>query len=441
MTGIPTTISPPQHDRYVAAVCKLIRVSPTFFLLSSSLCLPFSHFLPHPHSLLLPHTPSYSLVPSLPHVPSLSLSFDYPFPNPQGFQGLSQLFRGIWRSVIFHFDDGLAFVINGTLWMGPPLIVVALGRERIFGFIARRFDRKRATLDGAVIASILDKTQIAVGQSWWIHHGKNNPAFHDHRANWQEGNVVAVSQKQFGVVTSVEEAEGKDRSFDSKKSSFLAKRTGPSSSTVSPMDSIKVHWIKSSRSALNSVELLEGARETLTLLEGADLTKELMSTNKSNSDDNAPSMVRSLKDKEKIDYFMSHSWSDAFADKWAAIESVKGTFEAKHGRLPTFWLDKVCIDQRNVDDGLKLLVINVMSCDKILVLCGKTYIHRLWCVLELFMIFCFADDSNEEEVFSRIQMVPIVEEGENEEDILDSFLDFKLEDAHVSCRTLGNRCD
>ena len=130
--------------------------------------------------------------------------------------------------------------------------------------------------------------------------------------------------------------------------------------------------------------------------------------------------------------FRRHERHDDAKAKFAILDLAMQQFKAKYNREATFWLDKVCIDQRNIDDGLKLLVINVMSCDKILVLCGKTYIHRLWCVLELFMIFCFADDSNEEEVFSRIKMVPIVEEGENEEDILDSFLHFKLEDAHVS---------
>ena len=35
------------------------------------------------------------------------------------------------------------------------------------------------------------------------------------------------------------------------------------------------------------------------------------------------------------------------------------------GREPTFWLDKVCIDQANISDGLKVLPINVMACKQV----------------------------------------------------------------------------
>jgi len=47
-------------------------------------------------------------------------------------------------------------------------------------------------------------------------------------------------------------------------------------------------------------------------------------------------------------------------------------------RHPTFWLDKVCIDQDNIIDGLKVLPINVTASHRMLVLCGKSYASRLW---------------------------------------------------------------
>ena len=51
--------------------------------------------------------------------------------------------------------------------------------------------------------------------------------------------------------------------------------------------------------------------------------------------------------------------------------------------------DKVCIDQNNIRDGLKVLPVNVMACNKMLVLCGETYVQRLWCAWELFTLFSF----------------------------------------------------
>ena len=71
-----------------------------------------------------------------------------------------------------------------------------------------------------------------------------------------------------------------------------------------------------------------------------------------------------------------------------------------------------------------------MSCRKLLVACGKTYIQRLWCVLELFMIFAFADETNEEEMMNRIVLVPIEEEGVDLDYICQSFANFNLDNAH-----------
>jgi len=56
---------------------------------------------------------------------------------------------------------------------------------------------------------------------------------------------------------------------------------------------------------------------------------------------------------------------------------------------PTFWLDAVCFDQSNISDSLKVLPVNIMHCDKVLVLCGETYARRLWCVWELYTVFAF----------------------------------------------------
>merc|ERR1711974_80193 len=66
-------------------------------------------------------------------------------------------------------------------------------------------------------------------------------------------------------------------------------------------------------------------------------------------------------------------------------------FAIRHQREPTFWLDKVCIDQSNLIDGLKALPINVMACSQMLMLHGPSYQHRLWCVWELFSLMAFAD--------------------------------------------------
>ena len=75
---------------------------------------------------------------------------------------------------------------------------------------------------------------------------------------------------------------------------------------------------------------------------------------------------------------MSHSWYDDPNAKIAMLSNLANNFQREKGRFPTFWLDKVCIDQNKIKDGLKVLPINVMACKKMLVLAGPTYPKRLW---------------------------------------------------------------
>jgi len=77
--------------------------------------------------------------------------------------------------------------------------------------------------------------------------------------------------------------------------------------------------------------------------------------------------------------------------------------------VPTFWLDKVCIDQSNIADGLRVLPVNVMACNRVMVLCGHTYQHRLWCIWELFTLLAFA---RLDQAVGRLLLMPLKQSGE-----------------------------
>jgi hypothetical protein len=95
--------------------------------------------------------------------------------------------------------------------------------------------------------------------------------------------------------------------------------------------------------------------------------------------------------EKKIDFFMSHSWSDTDGHaKYCALEAVATAFRRDTGRWPTFWLDCVCFDQADLSNSLRVLPVNIQACDRVLVLCGETYCTRLWCVWELYIVFAFA---------------------------------------------------
>lgn len=81
----------------------------------------------------------------------------------------------------------------------------------------------------------------------------------------------------------------------------------------------------------------------------------------------------------KIDYFISHSWLDNAMKKCHGLEAFIDRCNSS-GKSPSFWLDKVCIDQNDTTKGIEALPINIGACREILILMGKTYMKRLWCI-------------------------------------------------------------
>ena len=47
------------------------------------------------------------------------------------------------------------------------------------------------------------------------------------------------------------------------------------------------------------------------------------------------------------------------------------------------WIDKYCLDQNNLTEGLMCLPVFLAGCNSLLVLAGATYSRRMWCVMEL----------------------------------------------------------
>lgn len=49
------------------------------------------------------------------------------------------------------------------------------------------------------------------------------------------------------------------------------------------------------------------------------------------------------------------------------------------------WLDKYCVNQDSLQNDLRCLPLFLGGCKELVVLCGPSYLDRMWCVLELFM--------------------------------------------------------
>jgi hypothetical protein len=83
-----------------------------------------------------------------------------------------------------HIPAGCLFLL--------PVVVLLVGRERVYGYVARRYERQpgRMEQDGAFMAELLDSSSaVEVGQDWWVHRApdeKDHNFPRSHRQhNWR----------------------------------------------------------------------------------------------------------------------------------------------------------------------------------------------------------------------------------------------------------------
>lgn len=147
----------------------------------------------------------------------------------------------------------------------------------------------------------------------------------------------------------------------------------------------------------SAAKALAVGKATFTGLPFSKLTSDDLSSNK---DTGLNERIVHLKLGE-CDAFMSHSWHDDPVIKWAALTAWAARFESRCKRDPTIWLDKACIDQKNIPASLACLPVFLAGCQQLLVLAGPTYIERLWCVVE---VFTFTRMGGE---LDRVDVVPL----------------------------------
>jgi len=131
----------------------------------------------------------------------------------------------------------------------------------------------------------------------------------------------------------------------------------------------------------------------------------------------------------ECDAFISHSWQDDADAKWRALTAWCQQFQRTHGREPTLWFDKCCIDQDDIEANLKCLPMFVRGCRRFVALCGKTYLERLWCIIEIFTYFHVGSDIGNFEI---IQVWPTGAEVESAECIARAFETFNVQNCKCS---------
>jgi len=263
----------------------------------------------------------------------------------------------------------------------PLLGVLFFGRRRLFRLLSEWLDQRRGQKlqDGAFMAMLLDSYLVELGQPWWLSAeelaadlpevsqvpGVIRPPAR-HLAGHTDGRATDVGRAGFVVAKVTAVAE--DGSF------FVKTEDGRPEVKVNQKQQV-LPWPELLKLASDGLRCVDWVSQG-----PADWMQ---------SSDAGFRLSRQVVKGEVIDFFVSHSWSDGPERKWRALQLVAEMFYTQHGRYPTFWVDKFCIDQRDVADGLRVLPVNVMACRKVLVLCGRTYPTRLWCAWELCVLLSF----------------------------------------------------
>lgn len=280
--------------------------------------------------------------------------------------------KNLWRVLILYnrqVDIGFFEVFEDLCRCLPIVSVKVMGEHRLFSLAHRQFDRSRAKQDGAAVAALLESTGLVVGSPWWIHRGEDekDTSFppEDKRRHWQEGRVVSIGDEAFQVAVL---ASGRRSRTPWRTSNGLLSIPLP-------------------QRLADPQELASQCRAELRCMDWRNVTEALMATNTTTGGEY--SLSRSVAETEVIDYFLTHSWHDSAERKWQVLSKTTVELQAKHAREMTLWLDKTCIDQTRIRDGLTVLPVVVMSCKCLLCLWGPTYPSRLWCVWELFTLIAF----------------------------------------------------
>eukprot|EP00929_Paragymnodinium_shiwhaense_P095097 TRINITY_DN56057_c1_g2_i3.p1 TRINITY_DN56057_c1_g2~~TRINITY_DN56057_c1_g2_i3.p1 ORF type:complete len:584 (+),score=46.94 TRINITY_DN56057_c1_g2_i3:280-2031(+) len=123
------------------------------------------------------------------------------------------------------------------------------------------------------------------------------------------------------------------------------------------------------------------------------------------------------------DAFFSHSWHDDCQEKWRRLAEWCTEFSEAHGRAPYLWFDKVCIDQSDIQADLECLPIFLAGCNRLLICCGKTYVTRLWCCVELFVFMRMSEAGNGDH---EIHVRPFGADGEEVDEVARAWATFDV---------------
>jgi len=289
--------------------------------------------------------------------------------------GIDNFISNIFRA------NAVSFIVIGCSLITMPLFVAIVTPKVIYTFLSKKFDMAsdQMEVDSSFLAELVMQHFFQIDAPYWVQSSRGAEVV------FYEGRIVSV--------------------FDDYI--LVGNHSAPPESNLAPHVKVELQ-----KKLLKKNDLLDWAKKNIRKLIWSNFKDDLLLRSPrelTTEEDKVKTYELSIPvtEGEKIDYFVSHSWVD---DKIQKVTALK-KFVASKGSNLSFWLDKVCIDQKNPTQSLQVLPINIASCNKFLILFGLTYIERLWCVWELYTLFAFC---RPEIAIERIEIVVISSTGVTE---------------------------
>ena len=347
-----------------------------------------------------------------------------------GYLTISGLKMGLCGAYLSARGDqtgtGAWLAARSIIILVPCSLVIVVGREALFRWIAHQVQQQWASRDGSTVVTVLsDRPPPArIGKAWWVEQlaAKRRDSFsrespepaagypqHQGSKRWQRGTVAQVETDGSGFLVRVDESELNGQEFRAiRTSTFLGSfRRVILAGAMTPTSL-----------------LVDSARRELRCIDWVNMTVDLLAPCKPTSSPKARSYSRRVRDGEVIDFFVSHACLDDAGLKLRKLQVIALLFREQHGRDPTFWIASACLGWNHLGSGLRVLPVHVEACEKMLMLCGQAYPKDLCCALELFTLFFLAERN--EQAAEKLEVVEL--DGQ----ALRQLSHFRI-DEHTSC--------
>ena len=328
--------------------------------------------------------------------------------------GLKAGTEGVWLTVRGDLGLGPWLIWQSIVFGAPCIIVAVVGRESLYLWMARRFERQWASRDGSEVVTVLRDLPppVAIGNVWWVEDPHHPAAGIDEHTHWRRGVISKIDPDQGWCCVRIDErdlrsckAPDSSSTSSSRKQGILSLVSGQNGGRNDTDASLHLQ-MPGSAGQLSSSALIDTAKNEIRCVDWINMTVTLLMPSKPFSSGELRSLSRPVRADETIDFFVSHAYLDNPAKKFAKLQVTALRFRELRGRDPTFWVQSACLGANLlVGTSLRVLPVHIEACANLLVITGAAYPKDLCCAFELYTLFAMAQHN--EQAAQRVELVEL----------------------------------